>query len=125
MPEGRFADTLPCRTENPDSVHNGMGWHKPNVSLATKTGRCRREQHPLNWLRHYFDRDKEAVDVSDTQNSEYEEISSDEVDNVVAALEQLGETVTSDTIKALIEECSNSIYYLVYEDEEGALGEAA
>lgn len=63
--------------------------------------------------------------MSDTQDFEYEEVSSDEVDNVVAALENLGETVTSEAIRALIEECSNSIYYLVYEDEDGASSEAA
>lgn len=65
------------------------------------------------------------MSVSSSEDLEYEEISSDEVDNVVAALEQLGETIKSDTIRALIEECSNNVYYLVYEDEDGALGEAA
>lgn len=63
--------------------------------------------------------------MSDTQDFEYEEVSSDEVDNVVAALENLSETITSETIKSLIEECSNNIYYLVYEDEDGTTSEAA
>lgn len=63
--------------------------------------------------------------MSAFQDGEYEEISSDEVDNVVAALEQLGESVTSETIKSLIEECSNNIYYLVYEADDGVTSEAA
>ena len=54
--------------------------------------------------------------MSDTQ--EYEDVSSDEVDNIVAALENLSETVNSEAIKDLLEECLNSVYYLVYEDED-------
>lgn len=49
---------------------------------------------------------------------EYEEISSDEVDRVVAELEKLIGTVQSENIQAYLEEALNSIYYLVYEDEE-------
>ncbi|HUQ69885.1 MAG TPA: hypothetical protein VM165_10200 [Planctomycetaceae bacterium] len=49
---------------------------------------------------------------------EYEEITSDEVDKVVAALEQLSATVDSETIKAFLEECSTNIYYLIYDDDE-------
>lgn len=56
-------------------------------------------------------------------DEEYEEITSEEVDRVVAALELLGESTTSETIKSLLETCSSEIYYLVYEDEE--MGEAA
>ena len=58
------------------------------------------------------------------QDGEYEEIASEEVDRVVAALELLGESVASKTIKSLLEGCSNEIYYLVYEDED-EMGEAA
>ncbi len=54
-----------------------------------------------------------------TNDLEYEEISSDEVDRVIAALEQISNSTSSDTIKAFLEECSNNVYYLVYEDEEG------
>ena len=61
--------------------------------------------------------------MSDPQ--EYEEVSSDEVDDVVASLENLMETVDSETIKDLLEECLNSIYCLVYEDEDDVTGEAA
>jgi hypothetical protein len=49
---------------------------------------------------------------------EYEEICSDEVDRVVAALEELSATVSSETIQAFLEEASTNIYYLVYEDDE-------
>jgi ATP-dependent Clp protease ATP-binding subunit ClpA len=51
---------------------------------------------------------------------EYEEIDSDEVDRVVAALEDLGATVSSENIKLFLEEAATNIYYLVYDDEEDA-----
>ena len=50
---------------------------------------------------------------------EYEEISSDEVDRVIGALEDLMESVASENIRAYIEDAINGIFYLVYEDEEG------
>lgn len=62
--------------------------------------------------------------MSDLQDGEYEEIASEEVDRVVAALELLSESIASETIKSIIAGCSNEIYYLVYEDEDG-LSEAA
>lgn len=63
--------------------------------------------------------------MSEMHDGEYEEISSDEVDKVIAALEQLSDDVASETIKTLIAECSNSVYYLVYEDDDGSMSEAA
>ncbi len=48
---------------------------------------------------------------------EYEEISSEEVDRVVEALDHLIELVQSENIKHYLEEAASSIYYLVYEDE--------
>jgi hypothetical protein len=59
------------------------------------------------------------------EDVEYEEINSDDVDRVVAALEDLTGSVSSETIKAFLEECSNNIYYLVYDDEDGAENLAA
>lgn len=55
--------------------------------------------------------------MSDMTDGEYEEITSEEVDRVMAALELLGESVASETIKSMLEGCSNEIYYLVYEDD--------
>ena len=49
---------------------------------------------------------------------EYEDISSDEVDRVVAELEKLIESVQSENIQSYLEEALNSIFYLVYEDED-------
>jgi len=66
---------------------------------------------------------KQEAPVSD--DIEYEEITSDEVDRVVAALEQLSTTVESETIKAFLEECSTNVYYLIYDDEEEAENAAA
>lgn len=53
-------------------------------------------------------------------DDEYEEITSDEVDRVVAELEKLAATVSSENIRVLIENASNDIWYLVYEDEDAA-----
>lgn len=63
--------------------------------------------------------------MSDMQDAEYEEITSEEVDRVATALELLGESATSHTIKSMLEECANNIYYLVYEEEDGISSEAA
>ena len=54
--------------------------------------------------------------VSQADDNEFEEISSDEVDRIVYALDSLIESVDSDNITHYLEEASSSIYYLVYED---------
>jgi len=58
----------------------------------------------------------------DTQNQtddqDFEEINSDEVDRIVDVLDNLIEGVDSDNIKHYLEEASSNIYYLVYEDSE-------
>ena len=51
-------------------------------------------------------------------SDEYEEISSEEVDRVVEALDRLIEGVQSENIKHYLEEAASKIYYLVYEEEE-------
>jgi len=60
---------------------------------------------------------------------EYEEISSEEVDRVVGLLEELMGMVQSQNVRDYLEEASTSIYYLVYDEEEGdgqeAVSEAA
>ena len=48
---------------------------------------------------------------------EYEEISGEEVDRIVAALQQLIDSVESVNIQGHLEEALNSVYYLYYEDE--------
>jgi len=53
-----------------------------------------------------------------TQAEEYEEISSEEVDRVVEALDHLMEGVLSENIKHYLEEAASNIYYLVYEEED-------
>lgn len=61
------------------------------------------------------------MNVDGYDNAEdYEEISSDEVDRVLEALEKLAATVQSENVRVLLENASNDIYYLVYEDEETA-----
>ena len=70
-----------------------------------------------------FEEDGLAVMVvtrpqQDLDGEDYEEISSDEVDRVVAELEKLIGTVESVNIQSALEDAMNEIYYLVYEDEE-------
>jgi hypothetical protein len=63
-----------------------------------------------------------------TSNDEFEEISSEEVDRMVEALDRLIESAQSENIKHYLEEAASNIYYLVYEeelDEEGGLEDAA
>lgn len=54
---------------------------------------------------------------------EFEEITSDEVDRVVAALEDLIDSVESENIRTYLEDAMNSVYFLVYDDEDDADGE--
>tara|TARA_R100001143_G_C3338835_1_gene123198 strand:- start:525 stop:773 length:249 start_codon:yes stop_codon:yes gene_type:complete len=61
------------------------------------------------------------VTMSEENNQEeYEEITSEEVDRIVARLEALIESTDSENIRSYLEEAMNEIYYLVYEegDEE-------
>ena len=53
-----------------------------------------------------------------TDDIEYEEINSEDVDRVVAALEELSAASSSETIKAFLDECASNVYYLVYADED-------
>jgi uncharacterized FlaG/YvyC family protein len=72
-----------------------------------------------------FDTD-DVLDASSLNSDEdYEEISSDEVDRVVEALETLMATVDSENIRYFLEEATNSIYLLIYDDNEPAASEAA
>lgn len=58
-------------------------------------------------------------------DEEYEEITSEEVDRVVAALDDLMESTDSQNIRAFLEEAATSIYCLVYDADEDELEEAA
>lgn len=59
------------------------------------------------------------------EDQDFEEICSDEVDRVVEILDGLIDNIQSENIKHYLEEASSSIYYLVYEDEDGELDQAA
>ncbi|MFN9718382.1 MAG: hypothetical protein ACK58L_06805 [Planctomycetota bacterium] len=58
------------------------------------------------------------LNYSLTNADEFEEISSEEVDRVVEALDRLIAGVQSENIKHYLEEAASNIYYLVYEEEE-------
>ncbi|MCA9027728.1 MAG: hypothetical protein KDA86_21135 [Planctomycetaceae bacterium] len=55
---------------------------------------------------------------ADLSVDEFEEISSDEVDRVVEALEGILATVESENIQAYLEEAINQIFTLVYDEED-------
>lgn len=56
--------------------------------------------------------------MSEENEEQFEEITSEEVDRVVAQLEALIESTDSENIRSYLEEAMNEIYYLVYEEEE-------
>ncbi len=60
----------------------------------------------------------EQLPPNPTDETEYEEISYDEVDRVCASLEELRDTVESLNIQAYLDEAINNVYALVYEDAE-------
>lgn len=68
--------------------------------------------------------DDRVEEVFDEQ-VEFEEISSDEVDRVVDALEGLMESVASENIKAFLEEALTNVYFLVYDIVDDESQEAA
>lgn len=72
-----------------------------------------------------FDIDDVLDSSSLNSDEDYEEISSDEVDRVVETLETLMATVESENIRYFLEEATNNIYLLIYDDDEGAASEAA
>ena len=59
-----------------------------------------------------------SEELNSSNDGDFEEICSDEVDRVVEILDGLIENSQSENIKHLLEEASSNIYYLVYEDEE-------
>ncbi len=59
-------------------------------------------------------------DINLTDAEEFEEITSDEVDRVVDGLERLAATIDSENIRLILENASNDVWYLVYDDEDVA-----
>lgn len=62
----------------------------------------------------------DSIDIHAIDDDEYEEITSDEVDRVVEALEQLNASIDSENIRVIIENAASDIWYLVYDDEDVA-----
>ncbi len=59
-----------------------------------------------------------AFDNRSSDSDEYEEISSDEVDRVIQALESLMQSVSSENIRAYLDESADNIYSLIYNADE-------
>lgn len=65
-------------------------------------------------------------DVNESlEGDDFEEITSDEVDRVVEAIEKLNATIDSENIRVILENASNDIWYLVYDEESDETAEAA
>jgi hypothetical protein len=54
---------------------------------------------------------------NDPESADYEEITSDEVDRVIEALETLMSQTSSENIRCYLEEAADQIFDLVYADE--------
>ncbi|RLS35741.1 MAG: hypothetical protein DWH81_13620 [Planctomycetota bacterium] len=52
-----------------------------------------------------------------SDSEEYEEISSTEVDRVIQAIETLIQNVSSENIRAYLDEAADNIYSLIYDSE--------
>ena len=65
-----------------------------------------------------------AYDNRSSDSDEYEEISSAEVDRVIQALEALMQSVSSENIRAYLDEAADNIYSLIY-DADGHPADAA
>jgi hypothetical protein len=76
-----------------------------------------------------FDADEVSADIEDAIDDEFEEITSEEVDRVIEALDQLIQTVESENIRWHLEEAPGAIFSLIYdedvEDETSLDSEAA
>ena len=70
---------------------------------------------------HIADHELQELEIhaENPDEEDFEEISSNEVDRIVAALEELMESASSENIKTHLEEALNGIYYLVYDEEAG------
>jgi hypothetical protein len=78
--------------------------------------------HPTN---EAFD-EADDCELDDCVEDEFEEITSDEVDRVVEALDQLIQTVESENIRFMLEEAAGNIFSLIYDDEaDDSASEAA
>lgn len=65
----------------------------------------------------FDDTDLSSELEDEAQDDEFEEITSEEVDRVVEALDQLIHSVDSENIRWFLEEAAGSIFSLIYDDE--------
>jgi len=74
---------------------------------------------------HSQEEDRMSEVNESLEGEEFEEITSDEVDRVVEALEKLTATIESENIRVILENASNDIWFLVYDEEDAETAEAA
>lgn len=58
-----------------------------------------------------------CADQAEADDEQYEEICSEEVDEVLEVLDTLIEKVASENIRSYLEDASSGIYYLIYDDD--------
>ncbi len=66
----------------------------------------------------------EIIPDQENADEEYEVITSEEVDRVLDALEELTNSVESENIKVSLQEAADTIYRLIYEDEDDTQNQA-
>ena len=62
--------------------------------------------------------DADIPELEDCAEDEFEEITSDEVDRVVEALDHLIQSVQSENIRWMLEEAAGNIFSLIYDDDD-------
>lgn len=67
-------------------------------------------------MSEFSNADEQPILSMEEENFGYEVISSDEVDRVVATIEELMTRVQSENIRSVLDECADEIYGLVYTD---------
>lgn len=70
--------------------------------------------HPTN---EAFEDADDSAELEECAEDEFEEITSDEVDRIVEALDQLIQSVQSENIRWMLEEAAGNIFSLIYDDE--------
>ncbi len=66
----------------------------------------------------------EIIPDQENADEEYEVITSEEVDRVLDALEELTNSVESENIKVSLQEAADTIYSLIYEEEDDTQNQA-
>ncbi len=65
--------------------------------------------------------EREEIDPADDEDGQFEVITSDEVDRILAELERLIDSTDSENIQVFLEDAHQNIYSLIYDEDGNAL----